>query len=200
MMGFKFGSGYGEVRGTQGVGFKLQKIREQLKALAAKDSRKKVGSAGTAGGETIADDTQALADREQSIRRDEALVREALALFGADYDALIAPQGKDGKPSVYARALQANPRVAEEVAKDPQPVLAALRVALGYKPFAEFAEKYGETPEDIKAAVKAEVLAEGKGDNPSAKRSVGPVFSTHGGQRVPAGPGARGGLKDIFGK
>lgn len=200
MMGFKFGSRYGEDTGGSAVGAKLRQVKEHLKALAAKEGQKKIGSEAAAGGETIADDSAALANKAEGIRRDEALVREALAMFGVDYDALISMTDKDGKPSVYARAAEANPAVLEQVAKDPQPVLAALRVAVGYKPFAEFADKYGETPEDIKAAVKAEVMAENGGDAVKVKAPVGPVFSSHGGQRVPVKPKAKNGLKDIFGK
>lgn len=199
MMGFKFGSRYGD-EGGNALGAKLQKVKEHLKLLAAKGSPKQVGRATAAGGETIADDTAALADKAEIIRRDEALVREALAMFGVDYEALISPQDKDGKPSVYARAVQANPAVLEQVARDPIPVLAALRVATGYKPFADFTEKYGSTPEDIKAALKAEVMAESGTENVKVRERTAPVFSSQVGLRVAASAKPKGGLKDIFGK
>ncbi|MBI1308722.1 MAG: hypothetical protein GC129_02540 [Proteobacteria bacterium] len=206
MMKFNFGSRYGQDGNPNGVGSKLEKLRQHLKELArrSKPGATQVGGGPATANETITDDGGIPANKAESILHDEALVRDALALFGVDYNGLIAMQTADGSPSVYAQAVQANPALNAEVAGAAQPVVAALKVAMGFKPVADFTAKYGTTPEDIKAAIKAEMEAEAKGGEnavPVRKQAAAPVFSTQGGARSVAAPTKKAaGLKDVFGR
>ena len=120
--------------------------------------------------QTLADDAPIQAEKGAQIQREEALVRKALALFGVDYDALITPDGN----SVYAQAVKANPRVAEAVLAAESPVLAALEIAAKFKPYAEFMEKYGSEPEQIRAAIRAEL----SGEQGAQKHSANPKQET----------------------
>lgn len=178
--------------GKAGETGKLEEIKQRLAAVQAAEQKaaNKVG-----GGETIADDGVIPADRQTQIASDEALVREVLGMMGADYDALIQMDGE----SVYARAVKANPTLLQDVLGSERPVLAALRVAMGYKPVAEFIGKYGHSPEDIKAAMRAEFEAEmaAKEDGKVAK---GPLFSSS--QPTAKAPSVprKGKLADVFGK
>lgn len=189
------------------VGSRLEKIRQQLQALGGR------GQAGTsapgatakpAAGETISDDSPLPPDKAAAVQRDEALVRDALALFGIGYDSLIAMQGPDGKPTAYAQAIQANPALLAQVPSDPQPVLAALKIALGFKPYAEFAQRYGNTPDEVKAAIRSELENELKGSDaavPVVKASAAPVFSSNrAGAARPSSRRKKGGLEDVFGR
>lgn len=173
-------------------GEKLGKLKQQLQALQGK-AKHEVG-----GGETIADDGVIPADRQARLTRDEALVRDALGLFGVDYDALIKMDGA----SVYSRAVQANPALAGEVLKAESPVLEALKIAVQFKPVAEFTGKYGSTPEDIKAAMRAEIEAEMAAKDGEAKpKAAGPVFSGRAASGGAAAKPAKGNtLSDVFGK
>lgn len=193
-MKFGFGAKAGHETG------KLEQIKQQLAAMqgtARKPGDPMIGGAGTqvGGGETIADDGVIPADRKAQIASDEALVREVLGMVGADYDALIAMDGA----SVYARAVQANPEVLKGVLGAERPVVAALKVAMGYKPVADFVGKYGVKPEDIKAAMRAEFEAEMAAKEAGGK-VAGPVFSgTQGAARTPTAA-RKGKLADVFGK
>jgi len=123
-------------------------------------------------------------------------------MFGVDYDALIGTGGEGDQRSVYARAVAADPQLLKDVLEAESPVLAALQVAVGYKPVAEFTQKYGSTPEDIKAAMRAEFEAE-NAPVEAKPRAAGasPVFSTHaGGRAAPGSAPAKAGLTDVFGK
>lgn len=178
-MKFGFGSKAAEQNG------KLEQIKARLQSMQGAN---KVG-----GGETIADDGVIPADRQTQIAGDEALVREALGLVGVSYDQLIRMDGE----SIYAKAVEANSDILKGVLGAERPVLAALKVAVGYKPVAEFIGKYGSQPEDIKAAMRAEIEGE-----MSAKegKAVGPVFSgVQGSARSQAQP-KKGKLADVFGK
>lgn len=135
-------------------------------------------------GETLSDDVTLADDRKQQIQRDEAVARSALALFGVDYDALIRlDDSPEGTPSVYQRAIIANPGLQQAIFAAPSPVVAALEIAAQFAPFAQFQETYGDTPEAIKAKLreelKAELLAAGEGTtSPNASATDVPAFST----------------------
>ena len=182
--------GFGQKAGNTG---KLEEIKKRLAALQGKpqpEASDKVG-----GGETIADDGVIPADRQTRIAEDEALVRGALALVGADYDALIKMDGE----SVYSKAVKADPAILKQVLEAERPVLAALQMAMGYKPVAEFVGKYGSSPEEIRAAMRAEFEAE-MAEKEVGKKASGPVFS---GSRAAAKAPAdkrKGELAEVFGK
>ena len=106
--------------------------------------------------QTLADDVPLSPLKQQQIAAQEELVRAALALFEIDYDALI--KHEPGAP--YAEAVAANPQLLKEVAASETPVLAALQAAVAFKPVAEFQQKYGNTPDEVRAKVRAEVLQE----------------------------------------
>ena len=182
MMKFGFGNKHAE-------GGKLEEIKKQLAAV--QQASDKVG-----GGETIADDGVIPADKQTQIACDEALVRDVLGLVGVDYDALIKMDGQ----SVYAKAVEANPDILKNVLGADKPVLAALKVAMGFKPVAEFVGKYGSSPADIKAAMRAEFEAEMAAKE--GKGAEGPVFSgAKSGVRAAVPTGVkRGKLVDVFGK
>lgn len=171
---------------------KLAKIKQHLQALQSN------GQTEVGGGETIADDGGIPADKQAQIARDEGLVRQVLGLFGINYDALIKMDGQ----SVYSCAVKANPALAQQVGQAENPILEALKVAVQYKPVADFTGKYGTTPEAIKAAVRAEIEAEMQGKDADVKRpvaEVGPVFSGRPSGAV--GKPAKGNkLSDVFGK
>ncbi len=90
--------------------------------------------------ETITDDFEVDADRMKIIEKSEAEMRELLGLLGVNYDDLIRMDDK----SVYARAVKANPNILDYVKNAENPVLAAVKVSLQFKPYAEFMEKYGQ--------------------------------------------------------
>lgn len=184
--------GFGSKAGAVNTG-KLEEIKKRLAALQGDGQTQASDKVG--GGETIADDGHIPADRQTRIAEDEALARAVLALVGVDYDALIKMDGE----SVYSQVTRANPEVLRQVLNAERPVLAALQVAMGYKPVADFVGKYGSTPEDIKAAMRAEFEAE-MADKEDGRRVEGPVFS---GKRAAAKAPAmarRGELADVFGK
>ncbi len=118
------------------------------------------------GAETIADDAPTSTDKQAVIEADEALLRPALALFDIDYDALIRlePTGTAEDNAVsyspYARAVQANPALLQQVMQAERPVLAALKVALAFQPYAAFADKYGADPQSIRDALREELRQE----------------------------------------
>jgi hypothetical protein len=130
-------------------------------------------------------------------------VRAALQLVGVDYDALISMDNG----SVYAKAVAANPQLLQEVSRAKEPVLAALQIAVGFKPVADFTGKYGTTPDEIKAKMRAEFEAEQAAaasaqpkDKTAKAAHAAPVFSTYAGGHTP-GPRVTGGdLKAVFGK
>ena len=166
----------------------VREERTRMEGTYSGNPQQRSGQGGTGvggGSQTIGDDGDAPAGARAAIGRDEPLVREVLGLVGVDYDALIAMDGK----SPYSLAAAANPALIQDILTDERPVLAAVKVALGYKPVAEFQGKYGTTPEDIKAKIREEVLADMKGDpadaQPVVKAAVGPLFSHRaGGKRV----------------
>lgn len=125
----------------------LEEIMQRLSKLA--EQQNTINQNAT---ETVQDDADFNEDVLAKIETEEALVRPVLALFGLDYDALI----DEGSGSVYGRAVQANPTILQHVAQAKSPVLAALQVVAAFKPYAEFMERYGENPEDIKKAILAE--------------------------------------------
>lgn len=179
---------------------KLEKILQQLTELAERQKA-------TAGGkplETVADDASLSADRQALIGVQEAIVRPVLALFGIDYGSLIAMDGK----SLYSQAVQARPEMLQAMLASDMPVLEALKVAVAYKPYAEFGQKYGRTPEEIKAKIRAEALAEAGVAAPDVATAgaaaeelpLGAVFAKVSGQRAEL-PKRRGaGLADVFGR
>src|SRR5690606_11491117 len=103
----------------------------------------------------------------------------------------------DGE-SVYSRAVKANPTLLQDVLGSDRPVVAALRVAMGYKPVAEFIGKYGSSPDAIKAAMRAEFEAEVAAKEKGV--AEGPLFSSRmPSAKAPAAP-RKGKLADVFGK
>jgi hypothetical protein len=166
----------------------LGKVLAQLREVVAK------GKTGAAASETITDDGKVNEAKRVAIARDEALAREVLALVGVEYDALIAMDGK----TPYSLAVQANPQLTSDVLQAEQPVVAALKVALGYKPYAEFVGKYGKEPGEIRERIRAEMAAE-KGPVPEEVKPVaGMVFSGRGGGKVVPAKPKSGGLGDFF--
>jgi hypothetical protein len=171
---------------------KLEKIVQQLSALARRQKQ------APAGPQTVGDDAPVPADRQAAIVHDEDLVRQVLGLFGIDYDALIVMDGK----SCYSQALAARPDLAAQVLAADRPVVAALRVALDYKPYAEFAAKYGHTPEEIKANMAKELQAAApkSGTEPAPRVAVAPPFSTVTASREPGTAKRRNDLASLFGR
>ncbi len=156
--------------------------------------------------QSISDDINATGALQRSIERDEAVVRDALSIFGIDYDALIQMDGK----SVYSRAVTANPAVLDIVALSKKPVLAALKIATQFKPYAEFLDKYGDEPEVIRKAIKEELMADvkssaAKKERKSVQNEQGhvetPIFAQVSGRYgTPKKSTAQDVLEDIFGK
>ncbi len=173
---------------------KLQEIKAQLESLNKVPAQgpNQVGGEGA----TLGDDATLPADKRAAIAHEETLVRGALKAVGIDYDALISTQAQEGKPSPYALAVQANPRVLEEVLSAPSPALKALEVALGFKPYAEFVGKYGTEPEAIKAAILAEAKA-GR-EPPEAIAPTGLPFGRARTGSKAASPKAKGTLNEVF--
>ena len=126
--------------------------------------------------ETISDDYDLSPEVQQRIIDTEGVLREALALFGIDYNALV----KMDENSVYAQAVQASPEVARRVAESDNPVLEALKVATLFKPYAEFQTKYGKTPDEIKANLRKEFEAEMAGNAKPEEPVEAPMFSRRG--------------------
>lgn len=192
---------------------KLEKILEQLRVLATKRSK---ASANVTGGElaqaaagkpreTLTDDGPLSADQRAWMVRDEGMVREVLGMVGVDYDALIKMDGN----TPYSRAVKANPQLVADVAGSDMPVVQALKIAMGFKPYAEFMDAYGTDPKEIREKIKAEVLAEGRKADPLAEanrakvrnRKGVPLFSGDVGSRPPVERAREGrGLADIFGR
>ncbi len=188
--------GFGQKAGVSSG--KLEEIKKRLAALQGKPSQGAFDKVG--GGETIADDGGIPADKQnpenlKRIAEDEALVRGALALVGVDYDALIAMDNA----SVYSKAVKANPEILSQVMTAERPVLAALQVAMGFKPVAEFVGKYGSSPDEIRAAMRAEFEAE-MAEKEAGRKVSGPVFSSsRAAQKAPVVP-KKGELTEVFGR
>ncbi len=178
---------FGEVRPMG----KLEKVMEQLRAVAEQRKAKVGGSP-----QTVADDGPVSAEKRAGIERDEVLVREAFRLAGIDYDALIATEGD----TPYAAAVKANPKVADEVLAAESPVLAALKVAFGFKPYADFSKKYGSEPAEIRESIRQEVMGEGSPDPMPKEPSSLPFASRSGGRAPAAARAGKGALKDVFGR
>jgi hypothetical protein len=191
---------FGEVREAS----KLEKLLTQVKMLAERTKKMPAEKPLPVGGlaeakaaqETITDDSKIADQLRAQVLRDESVVRAALQVVGVDYDSLIATEGD----TPYAQAVKARPEVAAEVLKAEMPVVAALKVAVGFKPYAEFTAKYGSEPEGIKEKIRQEALNEEKRE-PAIKQPVAPLFASRGGGRVPqASSASKHGLKDVFGR
>lgn len=118
--------------------------------------------------ETVSDDLPIKPEKVKFIQETEKVVRETLAIFGIDYDALIRMDAN----SLYAKVVKRKPEVLEHVMADENPVLAALKIAVGFQPYAEFIEKYGEEPEAIKNAIKEELMLEMKQKRTEKEKSA----------------------------
>lgn len=175
---------------------KLHQIRTQLESL----NKPQASGAQQVGGEgaTLSDDAPLPADKRAAIAREEMLVRGALKAVGVDYESLISTEAQEGKASPYALAVQANPKVLEDVLKAEFPTLKALEVAIGFKPYAEFVGKYGAEP----AAIKAAILAEAKQtqEPPEAAAPKGLPFSSGRGPAKAASGKPKGTLGEVFRK
>lgn len=151
--------------------------------------------------ETIGDDFDISPEKLAQIEHEEALMRRALALFDVDYDSLVRMDGQ----SAYSQAVTTKPEVLEMVKNAQSPVLAAMQVAVQFKPYAEFSEKYGNTPDDIRNAIRSEVEKEMQSKTKkqlkekAAVASKGAAFSSLSGKGSKA-PKAGSRLTDIFGK
>lgn len=199
MMGFRFGAHGAAPRDDMTA--KLAKLKGQLAALAQKTAASGKASDKVGGNtpHTVSDDGEVPADVKLAITRDETVVRAALKKVGVDYDALIATEGN----TPYALALRANPALARDILAAENPVLAALDVAVAYKPYAEFGARYGTEPEAIKAAILAEHQNTRRADaEPAPKAALGPLFSrAAAGPAAPAAPVAKSkGLDGVFRK
>lgn len=166
-----------------------------------KDSRQREAAAARGQRhETLADDGEIAAGARDALARDEALVREVLGMVGVDYDALIVMDGQ----SPYAQAVAANPTLVQDILTDERPVLAALKAAFAFKPVAEFTGKYGSRPDEIRANIRKEVMAEMQGDAseaaPVAKGPKGPLFSSRYGGQGSAKTDAKTDLQSLFGR
>lgn len=192
-----FKTNAGDVQAQSGAAqAPLEALRAKLRELQAAPARE-VGGDGT-----VSNDGPLPADKKTQVERDEALVRPVLALFGLDYAALItAEEGPNGEKSPYAQAVAANPRLLQEVLAADNPVLAALQVAVSFKPYADFTQKYGTTPEAIKAAIVQEAQGQAKPAGERDSRRYGPVFSGTYGTAAATAPGPKKtDLKSVFGK
>lgn len=136
-------------------------------ALAAKLSGENVSP------ETIADDAVIPKEKAARVADVENIVRETLAIFGMDYDSMIRMDDK----SLYARVVRRRPEVLSAVMQDENPVLAALKIAVGFQPYADFIEKYGEEPEVIVKAIREEVMTEMKQARASKESAVNSIKS-----------------------
>jgi hypothetical protein len=176
---------------------KLQKVFEQLGALA---QRQKVKTARAQTAQSAPVD----GDRLAQMARDEELVRQVLALFNIDYNGFIAMDGK----SCYCQAMDANPQLAQQVALADWPILEALKVALEYQPYAEFTSRYGRTPEEIRQNMQAELAAQNapavameEGPREPAMNNIGPVFSRYAGSAATQAPTRKkDDLASLFGR
>ena len=172
---------------------RLNKTDDITNKIGLKDSK-----------ETISDDFDLDDSALHKIREQEELVRELLTMFNVNYDELVRMDGK----SVYSQAVVSNPQVLEVVKTSPNPVLEAVKIAFNYKPYAEFISKYGNDPEAIKKAIRAEVESEQNVDNKklsdknleNAKASV-PFSSNYSvSKNLKEQNGGHKELADIFGK
>lgn len=173
----------------------LGKVLAQLREVVGRNKQQEGTAHGQGRSETIVDDGDASAPQRERIAHDEGLVRDVLALVGVDYDALIKMDGK----TPYSLAVQANPQLTSDVLQAEQPVVAALKIALGYRPYAEFVGKYGQEPGEIKERIRAEVMAENKKLPEEVKAPEGMVFSgPFGGGKAPVAKAKKVGLGDYF--
>lgn len=152
---------------------KAQALMQALGGLGTQNKKQSADGASVAGGdsfaaETISDDFALSDDARLSIQQTEETVRQVLKLFELDYDALV----RMDDTSLYARAVQENPAVLAYVKQAQNPVLEALKIAIGFKPYAEFIEKYGKDPDSIKTAMRAEIEAEMKGAKTEKEKDV----------------------------
>lgn len=171
---------------------KLERVLVQLREL---EKRQQAAGNAPVPDQTVADDGAVSEAKMQSILADEALVRPVLAMVGVDYDALVAMDGV----SPYSQAVGANAALLEQVLGAERPVLAALHVAFGFKPYAAFVEKYGADPEGIKEKLRQEILAEAA--VPAAPKAArGAVFSAPIGKRESVKASQSGALNDVFNK
>lgn len=156
------------------------KVQELLGKLDATSGREKQPQEVVTSNETIADDAPELIALRESITQYESVVRKVLALMGVNYDELIRMDNN----SPYAQAVNANPMLLTQVAQSKNPVLSALQIAMQFKPYAEFASQYGNTPDAVKKAIRDEVMAEVNADSAKTKTATNKanrqqaVFST----------------------
>jgi hypothetical protein len=169
---------------------KLERVLGQLREL---EKRQQAAGQSPVPDQTVADDKAVSDEVMRGVLADEALVRPVLELVGVDYDALVAMDGI----SPYSQAVGANEALLEQVMQAERPVLAALNVALGFKPYAEFVAKYGADPAGIKDKLRQEILAEQAA--PAATTAArGAVFSAPVGKREAAKQVSSATLESVF--
>lgn len=144
-----------------------QQENESLNQLMAKLDKMAKGQPKQAT-ETIGDDFEVDAEKLQLIEKTEAQMRQLLKLLNVDYDALIRMDDK----SVYAKAVQSNPAILEHVKNADNPVFEAVKVALQFKPYADFMSQYGDHPEDILSNIKKEMSAQQGREKQTSKPEV----------------------------
>jgi|GEM_PF-2475971 len=172
---------------------KMTRLYENLGRLAEANAgqvegENSVADQATDGAETIADDIDLPPEVQAQIKADEMVVREALALFNVDYDALIALDTS----SAYGRAVQMNPNILNGIAASECPVLAALKVAVEMGPYVEFMNQYGDNPTAIKTAMRDEFMAEMKAEKQGeAKQAMATETSGAAEKVLPFSYGAR---------
>ncbi|MFT7434148.1 MAG: hypothetical protein ACI9TY_001796 [Alphaproteobacteria bacterium] len=135
----------------------LKQLTEKLNLIAAQNKPLSENNE-IAIDETIADDFDVSAEEFSKIQSSENDMRGLLKTMGLNYDALIRMDEK----SVYARAIAANPAVLDFVKSSKKPVFEAVKIALGFKPYAEFMDKYGSEPADILKNIRSEYEGENK--------------------------------------
>ncbi|MDD9911573.1 MAG: hypothetical protein OXR68_04260 [Alphaproteobacteria bacterium] len=174
---------------------KLQVLRDKLEQMNEKTGSEGMNEDGMADvidkkPQTVGDDGTYTVEQQKRIAEDEALIRPVLALFGIPYDDLIQLQA-DGITSPYEKAIQANPALLQQVLQSERPVLAALQVAVGFKPYAEFMDKYGADPQSIRTAIreemKQELAAPVQQAEEQAKKPLATPFSRSGRQMAAKG-------------
>ena len=184
----------------------MEKVTNKLEEIAQNNlpegMHDQVQNSKTVDNQTLADDFDLTAEQAELIQTTEGIVRELFTIMGGNYDALIAMDGK----SPYSRLVDENPLLSNQVKDAKNPVLEAVRLAVGFKPYQEFMDKYGSTPDAIKDAMRKEIEEEfSKESSASEKKKLAekklkmPVFSSYGNVSSEHSSGKKNGeFSDVF--